>query len=117
MDKAAKTRQRILEKASTSSVSGSSDYSAASPEAFFEEIKAEANISDGMVTIQSQESDNTFEDMAALSPEMVEECLQELSKSSSPFSDFDDDKLFGLDRNAFDTSSAVQDPTWAWLYD
>ncbi|KAI4199488.1 MAG: hypothetical protein LQ350_004554 [Teloschistes chrysophthalmus] len=111
-DKAARTRERALEKATASSMSGSSEFSAPSPEMFFEELIMGTAGPDNMVMIQSQETDEALEAMHAMSPEMVEECLREMSKSSSPFSDFQDDNLFGTETNAFDNT---YDPTPAWL--
>lgn len=112
-DKAAKTRERALEKASASSVSGSSAYSAPSPEVFFEELTTGSMNADAMVTIQSQDTDEAIEAVNALSPEMVEEYFREMSKGSSPFSEFEDENLFGLDKNAFDLATAF-DSTFQW---
>ncbi|KAL8841337.1 MAG: hypothetical protein Q9170_000967 [Blastenia crenularia] len=113
-DKAAKTRERALEKASGSSISGSSVYSAPSPEVFFEELTTGTMNTDTMVTIQSQENDETLEVMTALSPEMVEDYFREMSKGSSPFSDFEDENLFGIDKNAFDMGTTL-DSTSQWM--
>ncbi|KAL8695344.1 MAG: hypothetical protein Q9218_000103 [Villophora microphyllina] len=112
-DKAARTRERALEKATASSISGSSDFSAPSPEMFFEELTTMATTgTDNMVMIQSQETDEVLEAVNAMSPEMVEECLREISKSSSPFSDFEENNLFGASTNAFDST---YDSPSAWL--
>ncbi|KAL8873817.1 MAG: hypothetical protein Q9174_000775 [Haloplaca sp. 1 TL-2023] len=111
-EKAARTRERVLEKATASSVSGSSDFSAPSPEMFFEEMTTGSSQADDMVMIQSQETDEMLEAVNAMSPEMVEECLREMSKSSSPFSDFEENNLFGSSNTAFDTT---YDSTSAWL--
>ncbi|KAL8653971.1 MAG: hypothetical protein Q9210_001778 [Variospora velana] len=114
-DKAAKTRERALEKASGSSVSGSSVYSAPSPEVFFEELTTNGmrNV-DNMVTIQSVEGDEVLEAINSMSPEMIDEYLQNLSKDSSPFSEFEAGNLFGVDKNAFDMESTY-DATSQWL--
>ncbi|KAI4260946.1 MAG: hypothetical protein LQ352_000101 [Teloschistes flavicans] len=111
-DKAARTRERALEKATASSMSGSSDFSAPSPEMFFDELTTGTAGPDDMVMIQSQETDEVLEAVHAMSPEMVEECLREISKSSSPFSDFQEETLFGSTTNAFDNT---YDSTPAWL--
>ncbi|KAI4097124.1 MAG: hypothetical protein LQ344_000534 [Seirophora lacunosa] len=114
-DKAAKTRERALEKASGSSVSGSSVYSAASPEVFFEELTTNGmRNADNMVTIQSVEGDEVLEAINSMSPEMMDEFLQDLSKDSSPFSEFEAGDLFGVDKNAFDVESTY-DSTSQWL--
>ena len=111
-EKAAKTRERVLEKATASSVSGSSDFSAPSPEMFFEDLTTGSSQADDMVMIQSQETDEMLEAVKAMSPEMVEECLREMSKSSSPFSDFEENNLFGSSNTAFDST---YDSASAWL--
>ena len=113
-DKAAKTRERALEKASVSSVSGSSEYSAPSPEMFFEELTTGAGNADAMVTIQSQETNEVMEEMNALSPEMVEDYFRDLSKDSSPFSEFEAESLFGVDKNTFDMATTF-DSTSQWI--
>ncbi|KAI4241620.1 MAG: hypothetical protein L6R40_004453 [Gallowayella cf. fulva] len=116
-DKAARTRERALEKATSSSVSGSSDFSAASPEMFFEELTTGGGSSnaDNMVTIQSSETDDVLEAVSAMSPELVEEYFRDISKGSSPFSEFEDgNTFFGADSNAFDMATTY-DSTSAWL--
>ncbi|KAL8735566.1 MAG: hypothetical protein Q9166_000735 [cf. Caloplaca sp. 2 TL-2023] len=115
-DKAARTRERALEKATSSSVSGSSEFSAPSPKMFFEELTTGTTNADNMVTIQSSETDDVLEAVNAMSPELVEEYLRDISKGSSPFSDFEDgSNLFGVDNgNAFDMATTY-DSTSAWL--
>ncbi|KAL8915489.1 MAG: hypothetical protein Q9171_000053 [Xanthocarpia ochracea] len=114
-DKAARTRERALEKATCSSVSGSSDFSAPSPEVFFEELTTGTNARDDMVAIQSSETDDVLEAVNAMSPELVDEYFRNISKGSSPFSDFEDgNNLFGVDGNAFDMATTY-DSTSAWL--
>ncbi|KAL8983484.1 MAG: hypothetical protein Q9205_002286 [Flavoplaca limonia] len=114
-DKAAKTRERALEKATCSSVSGSSDFSAPSPEAFFEELITSTKTRDDMVTIQSTETDDVLEAVKTMSPEVVDEYFRDISKGSSPFSDFEDgNDLFGAGSNAFDMA-ATYDSTSAWF--
>ncbi|KAL9037245.1 MAG: hypothetical protein Q9180_003832 [Flavoplaca navasiana] len=114
-DKAAKTRERALEKATCSSVSGSSDFSAPSPEVFFEELIASTNTRDDMVTIQSTETDDVLEAVKTMSPEVVDEYFRDISKGSSPFSDFEEgNDFFGAGSNAFDMA-ATYDSTSAWL--
>ena len=114
-DKAARTRERALEKATCSSVSGSSDFSAPSPEVFFEELTTGTNARDDMVAIQSSETDDVLEAVNAMSPELVDEYFRNISKGSSPFSDFEDgNNLFGADSNAFDMATTY-DSTSAWL--
>lgn len=115
-EKAAKTRERALEKATCSSVSGSSDFSAPSPEMFFEELTTAATSTrDDMLTIQSCETDDVLEAVNAMSPELVDEYFRNISKGSSPFSDFEDgNNLFGADSNGFDMA-ATYDSTSAWL--
>lgn len=113
-DKAAKTRERALEKASGSSVSGSSVYSAPSPEVFFEELTTGSKDPDAMVVIQSQETDEVLEAVNALSPEMVEEFFRDMSKGSSPLSEFEDQNLFGVDSNTFNMATNFDAaPEWA----
>ncbi|KAL8674909.1 MAG: hypothetical protein Q9168_000712 [Polycauliona sp. 1 TL-2023] len=114
--KAAKTRERALEKASCSSVSGSSDMSAPSPEMFFEELTTAGNASDGIVMIQSSETADVLEAVQAMSPEAVDEYFfGNISKGSSPFSDLSDgNELFGADSNAFDMATTY-DSGSAWL--
>ncbi|KAL8928466.1 MAG: hypothetical protein Q9208_001699 [Pyrenodesmia sp. 3 TL-2023] len=113
-DKAMKTRERALEKASASSVSGSSEFSAPSPEMFFEDLStATANL-DKMVTIQSVESDEVLEAVNAMTPEMVEEFFTNMSKDSSPFSEFEAQNLFGVDSSAFEMESTY-DSTSQWM--
>ncbi|KAL8704073.1 MAG: hypothetical protein Q9201_002773 [Fulgogasparrea decipioides] len=111
-DKAAKTRERVLEKATASSASGSSEFSAPSPEMFFDELTTGSTSADNMVMIQSQETDEVLDAVNAMSPEMVEECLREMSKGSSPFSDLEENNLFGSSNSAFDET---YDSTSAWL--
>ncbi|KAL8952541.1 MAG: hypothetical protein Q9222_001571 [Ikaeria aurantiellina] len=113
-DKAARTRERALEKATASSVSGSSEFSAPSPEMFFEELTTNTTGADNMVTIQSTETDEVLEAVQALSPEMVEEYFRELSKDSSPFSEFEDNNFFGTESGALDMATTY-DSTSAWL--
>ncbi|KAI4251115.1 MAG: hypothetical protein L6R42_008504 [Xanthoria sp. 1 TBL-2021] len=115
-EKAAKTRERALEKATCSSVSGSSDFSAPSPEMFFEELTTAATSTrDDMLTIQSCETNDVLEAVNAMSPELVDEYFRNISKGSSPFSDFEDgNNLFGADSNGFDMA-ATYDSTSAWL--
>ncbi|KAL9000849.1 MAG: hypothetical protein Q9169_000603 [Polycauliona sp. 2 TL-2023] len=114
-DKAAKTRERALEKATCSSVSGSSDMSAPSPEMFFEELTTAGKTGDDMVMIQSSERDDVLEAVEAMSPEVVDEYFRNISKGSSPFSDLSDgNNLFGADSNAFDMA-ATYGSTSAWL--
>ncbi|KAI4218617.1 MAG: hypothetical protein LQ349_008642 [Xanthoria aureola] len=115
-DKAAKTRERALEKATCSSVSGSSDFSAPSPEMFFEELTTTTtSTQNDMVTIQSCETDDVLEAVNAMSPELVDEYFRNISKGSSPFSDFEDgNNLFGADSNAFDMATTY-DSTSAWI--
>lgn len=79
---------------------------------FFDELTTGTAGPDDMVMIQSQETDEVLEAVHAMSPEMVEECLREISKSSSPFSDFQEETLFGSTTNAFDNT---YDSTPAWL--
>ncbi|KAL8808249.1 MAG: hypothetical protein Q9223_007005 [Gallowayella weberi] len=116
-DKAARTREKALEKATSSSVSGSSDLSAPSPEMFFEELtmgEGRTN-ADEVVAIQSSETDDVLEAVNAMSPEMVADYFRDISKGSSPFSDFDDGTaFFGADSNAFDMATTY-DSTSAWL--
>ncbi|KAL8942367.1 MAG: hypothetical protein Q9211_001428 [Gyalolechia sp. 1 TL-2023] len=113
-DKAARTRERAMEKASGSSVSGSSVYSAPSPEVFFEELTTNGSKNpDAMVVIQSQESDEVLEAVNALSPEMVKDYFGEMSNGSSPFSQFDDENLFGVDTNTFSMATNF-DSTAQW---
>ncbi|KAL8711025.1 MAG: hypothetical protein Q9220_004406 [cf. Caloplaca sp. 1 TL-2023] len=114
-DKAARTRERALEKATASSVSGSSEFSAPSPEMFFEELTTDTTSAGNMITIQTTETDEVLEAVDALSPEMVEEYFRELSKDSSPFSEFEDNNLFGTDSNALDMATTY-DSTSAWLH-
>ncbi|KAL8930331.1 MAG: hypothetical protein Q9172_000039 [Xanthocarpia lactea] len=114
-DKAARTRERALEKATCSSVSGSSDFSAPSPEVFFEELTTGTNARDDMVAIQSSETDDVLQAVNAMSPELVDEYFRNISKGSSPFSDFEDgNNLFGADSNAFNMATTY-DSTSAWL--
>ncbi|KAL8700551.1 MAG: hypothetical protein Q9224_000915 [Gallowayella concinna] len=116
-DKAARTRERALEKATSSSVSGSSDLSAPSPEMFFDELTTGEGCTnaDNMVTIQSSETDDVLEAVKAMSPELVAEYFRDISKGSSPFSDFEDgNAFFGADSNAFDMATTY-DSTSAWL--
>ncbi|KAL8784161.1 MAG: hypothetical protein Q9213_004135 [Squamulea squamosa] len=114
-EKATRTREKALEKATSSSVSGSSDFSAPSPEMFFEELTTGTATAGDMVTIQSSETDEVLEVMNAMSPEVVDEFFRNISKSSSPFSDLEDgNNLFGADSNAFDMA-ATYDSTSAWL--
>ncbi|KAL8658260.1 MAG: hypothetical protein Q9226_001142 [Calogaya cf. arnoldii] len=114
-DKAAKTRERALEKATCSSISGSSDFSAPSPGMFFEELTTGSSTRDDMVTIQSCETDDVLEAVQAMSPELVDEYFRNISKGSSPFSDFEgSNNLFGADNNAFDMATTY-DSTSAWL--
>ncbi|KAI4175823.1 MAG: hypothetical protein LQ343_001436 [Gyalolechia ehrenbergii] len=110
-DKAAKTRERAMEKASGSSVSGSSVYSAPSPEVFFEEPTTGSKNPDAMVVIQSQETDEVLEAVNALSPEMVEDYFREMSKGPSPFSEFGDENLFGADSNTFNMATNFDSPS------
>lgn len=112
-DKAAKTRERALEKACGSSVSGSSVYSAPSPEVFFEELTTGSKDPDAMVVIQSQETDEVLEAVNALSPEMMDDFFREMSKGSSPFSEFEDEHLFGVDSNTFNMATNF-DSTSDW---
>ncbi|KAI4124487.1 MAG: hypothetical protein LQ338_004779 [Usnochroma carphineum] len=114
-EKAAKTRDRALEKARASSVSGSSAYSAPSPQMFFEELTTSGmRHADNMVTIQSVEADEVLEAINAMSPEMIEDFFRDVSKGSSPFSELEDGNLFGADKNVFDVGSTY-DPTSQWL--
>lgn len=113
-DKASKTRERVLEKVTTSSVSGSSTYSAPSPEALFGELTTNGMKDAGsMVTIPSVEGDEVLEAINALTPEMVEEYFNNMSKDSSPFSEFEAEKLFGANNNEFDLEPAY-DCTSQW---
>ncbi|KAL8941206.1 MAG: hypothetical protein Q9216_002383 [Gyalolechia sp. 2 TL-2023] len=112
-DKAAKTRERAMEKASGSSVSGSSVCSAPSPEFFLEESTTGSRDPDAMVAIQSQETDEVLEAVNALSPEMVEDFFREMSKGSSPFSELEDENLFGVDSNTFNMATNF-DSTSQW---
>lgn len=114
-EKAAKTRERALERASASPASGSSIYSAPSPEVFFDDATTSGmRDTDKMVTIQSVESDEILEAVNALSPEMVEEYFREMSKGSSPFSEFGNENLFGVQENIFEMTPSY-DPTSPWL--
>lgn len=108
MKKAARTRQRILEKSSTSSVSGSSDYSFPSPESCFRELTTSSEHSEEMVSIEP------FRNMDGLSPEFMEEFYEELQKHSSPLSDLDSGSFFGTDSNPFDISTK-SDCTPLWI--
>ncbi|KAL9598780.1 MAG: hypothetical protein Q9219_004278 [cf. Caloplaca sp. 3 TL-2023] len=113
-DKAAKTRARATEKARASSPSESSSFSAPSPEMFFEDLTMDPRGPDAMVTIQSQEGDEVLEAVNALSPEMVEDYFREMSKGSSPFSDFEEENLFGAEANPFGLEATL-DSTSQWL--
>lgn len=107
MRKAARTRQRILEKSSTPSVSGSSDYSFPSPESCFRELTTASEQSDDMVSIEP------FRNMDGLSPEFIEEFYGQLQKHSSPLSDLDSGSLFEPDSNFFDISTKSEcTPLW-----
>ncbi|KAL9037083.1 MAG: hypothetical protein Q9214_005853 [Letrouitia sp. 1 TL-2023] len=107
MQKAARTRQRILEKSSTSSVSGSSDYSFPSPESCFRELTTSSEHLEEMVSIEP------FRNMDGLSPEFMEEFYEELQKHSSPLSDLDSGSLFETDSNPFDISTkSACTPLW-----
>ena len=97
MDKATRTRQKVLDKSSASSRSGSSDYSLPSPELGFKELTTSHADEEKMASVEPYDTEG------GLSPEFMQEVFKEMRNNPSPFLGVDGGYgLFGADLNPFD---------------